>query len=347
MIAEMWRDLLGVDDVGPDDDFFELGGHSLIAVRLIARMEKAFPKKLRLATLFEARTVRQLAEIVGERRAMSEWVSLVPIQTKGDKPPFFCVHGVGGEVLAYASLAGRLAPNQPFVAFRAPGHDGKTEPLHSIEEQAAFYVKELLAYRPVGPYYIGGYSHGGRVALEMAQQLKTQGKQVAFLGIIDIPPCELPKGTAIDAVRWLRNLPLWLWYDGTQTSLSGNVDRLRRGWRIFSRRAARGTSGPKQVEDTMNIAGMPESIQRIYQLDFAAFKAYRPRPYDGPITLFRSLGQPIFGRHDPDLGWRHATTGDVTIRRIPGNHLSILLEPEVGRLAKEVLAALEKAQAQS
>src|SRR5687767_1534860 len=126
---------------------------------------------------------------------MSTWTSIVPIQTKGHKSPVFCVHGVGGEVLEYASLVARLPPDQPFIAFRAPGQDDEGIALDTIEAQAEFYVKELLAFRPDGPYLLCGYSHGGRVVLHMAQRLKARGKAVDFLGIVDITPSEHPPRT--------------------------------------------------------------------------------------------------------------------------------------------------------
>jgi acyl carrier protein len=61
-----WQELLAVDQVTPMDDFFELGGHSLIGVALFARIKKTYGIDLGLATLFEARTVRQLAEVIAE-----------------------------------------------------------------------------------------------------------------------------------------------------------------------------------------------------------------------------------------------------------------------------------------
>ena len=353
-IAGIWSDVLGVPVVGLDDDFFDLGGHSLLAVRLMARIETAFEKKIALATLFDARTVRQLAEVVQGRKAESRWVSLVPVQSEGTKPPFFCVHGVGGEVLAYSALAGHMAPDQPFVAFRASGYDGVSKPLHTIEEQAALYIREMTAYQPEGPYYIGGYSHGGRVALEMALQLEKIGKEVGFLGIMDTTPCPVRHGSLIYLARWLRNLPLWLWYDGRRTSRRGNLDRLRRARQAWRRRVlhsvrSRGVANgerqqTREIGEMMDVERLPEAIRRMYQLDYEAFIAYRPSAKCASVTVFRSQGQPLFGGHEPDLGWGKVTRGSVTVRHIAGNHSSILSEPVVQQLATKLRAALSEAQ---
>jgi acyl transferase domain-containing protein/thioesterase domain-containing protein len=356
-ITVMWQDLLGVDEVGLDDDFFELGGHSLIALRLVARIEKSFKKKLRLATLFEARTIRQLAAVVGERQTLNAWRSLVPIQPHGSKPPFFCVHGVGGEVLSYAALGSLCAPHQPFVAFRTPDENGPTAPMPTLEEQASLYIREMTAYQPDGPYYVGGYSHGGRVALEMALQLEAAGKEVAFLGIIDTWPQDVPQRSPQYVARWLRNLFLWAYYDARQTTTQANVDRLRRGSRTLRRRLARlapwaRTAGGVSIEDAdvgeqINIDRLPADVQRVFRRNFAAFRRYRPRALCGPLTLLRAGIQPIFGPHQPDLGWGDVSRAPVHVRLIHGSHSSILEPPQVGQLAEELLAALGEAQAQA
>jgi len=341
-LLKMWTEVLDVPTSGLDDDFFDLGGHSLLAVQLMSRVEETLGRRLPLAILFEARTVRALAEILDDRKASWKWISLVPVQTLGSKPPFFCVHGVGGEVLAYSALAARLAPDQPVIAFRAPGYAGSAEPLNSIEEQAALYVREMIAFQPDGPYYIGGYSHGGRVALEMALQLEAMGRTVAFLGIIDTTPCRSGVGGFSRLGGWLRNLPMWWWYDGRESSMKANLSRLRRLWhRVGSPSAA------PVLDDMMNLDQLPAGIQELYRKDFEAYIRYRPARRCGEVTVFRSLGRPLMSNHERDLGWRRVSRGSVEVRRIPGNHLSILSEPHVGALAAELRDALERAQARA
>jgi thioesterase domain-containing protein/acyl carrier protein len=351
-LVEIWRDVLGVPSVDVDDDFFDLGGHSLLAVRLMARIETELGRTLALATLFEARTVRQIADVIEERTKLARWSCLVPIQPEGPRPPFFCVHGVGGEVLSYLALASHMAPDQPFVAIRAAGYDGQSEPVHTIEDQAALYIREMLAYQPVGPYYIGGYSHGGRVALEMALQLERMDHEVAFIGILDTTPFEVRYNSLKYWGRMLRNVPLWFWYDAMRTPWRENRDRLSRAWRLVRRVAAARRHGPHSGEpamkpdlsDSMNLTKLPDRIRRMYVMDYDAFLAYRPNGQCERVTVFRSRGQPLFASHEPDLNWRRVTKGEVRVRHVPGNHSSILAEPDVRVLANELRAALAEAQ---
>ena len=61
-IAGIWQELLGVETVGINDDYFELGGDSLMAAQLISRLREAFEVEIPLQTLFEASTVKRIAD---------------------------------------------------------------------------------------------------------------------------------------------------------------------------------------------------------------------------------------------------------------------------------------------
>jgi thioesterase domain-containing protein/acyl carrier protein len=344
-LAQMWRDLLGVDTVGANDDFFELGGHSLIAVRLVNRVEKRFGARIKLATLFEARTVRHLAALLGGSREVSSYESLVAVQPSGTRPTLFVSHAVGGEVLSYSDLSRLLGPDQPFYAFRAVGHDGSRPFLTTIEEQAAFYVREMRMHQPEGPYYLAGYSHGGRVVFEMALQLRDAGAEVAFVGILDTWPHEgLPRGGAY-ALDWARNLPKWVAADWAVTSNSERWDAVKRGLRGLTRGikmpriAAAAVPAQRQIGDDMNLSGLPDHIRRTYENNFSAFLRYRPRFYEGPITLFRAEAQPLNSPHSRDLGWSRVARS-VTVIDVPGNHGSLLQHPNVRDLARALREAM-------
>src|SRR5258706_169280 len=114
--------------------------------------------------------------------------SLVAIQPKGQKPPLFFVHGVGGGMFwGYSNLSKYLGADQPVFAFKSRGMDGQGE-FATIEEMAAQYVADLRAFQPHGPYQIGGYCFGGNVAYEMARQLHAQGETISSLALIDCAP---------------------------------------------------------------------------------------------------------------------------------------------------------------
>src|SRR5208282_5425068 len=129
----------------------------LLAVRLFARIEQEFGRKLPLATLFRAPTIEQLARLLTSSDRSESWPSLVPIQTKGSNPPLFLVHGAGGNVLLYSALAKRLGPDYPLYGLQSQGLDGQSKPLRTIEDMAEQYLREIREIQTTGPYFLGGY----------------------------------------------------------------------------------------------------------------------------------------------------------------------------------------------
>jgi amino acid adenylation domain-containing protein len=183
-LAQIWSEVLRLNQVGVTENFFELGGHSLLAVSLMSRIQKQFGKNLPLTTLFQHGTVEQLATVLRQETISQTWSPLVPIQSTGSKPPFFCIHPVGGNVLCYADLARNLGSEQPVYGLQAVGLN-EEEPLTCIEDMAAVYIEAIKTIQPTGPYYLGGWSMGGVIAFEMAQQLFTNTDEVALLALID------------------------------------------------------------------------------------------------------------------------------------------------------------------
>jgi acyl transferase domain-containing protein len=344
-IAEIWGELLGIDRVGPDDDFFHAGGHSLLAVRLFSRIEKRLGIALDLSTLFGARTVRALARHIRDG-ATPQWQSLTAVQPDGARPRFFCVHGVGGEVLTFMELSRALGDDQPFYGFRAVGHSGRDAPLRTVRAQAELYVRELLELQPEGPYLIGGYSHGARVAFEMARVLEAQGRMPALVALIDTWASDLlPRGGSWP-LRFAVNLPQWIWHDLLLSTRRENLDRLRRGAGRIQRAARRliGRTEAVQVGDHMDVRVLPDHVRAVFEANFEAFRGYEPGRYPGRITVFRATAQPLFTPHLDDHGWgRYAD--EVRVVDVVGNHISIIGLPRVKALAAALRSAIDEAVA--
>jgi phthiocerol/phenolphthiocerol synthesis type-I polyketide synthase E len=184
-LTRIWQELLGVGSIGLDQNYFDLGGDSVLAVHLFAQIEKAFKIKLPLATLFEAPTVRELAQILRSEVPSSGWSPLVTIQPSGSRPSFFCIHGAGGNVLIYRELSQNLGSDQPFFGLQSQGLDGTCPPLTRIEDMAALYVNAIRRQQPRGPYLVGGYCGGGIIAYEVAQRLLSEGEEIALLALFD------------------------------------------------------------------------------------------------------------------------------------------------------------------
>jgi amino acid adenylation domain-containing protein len=191
-LAGLFGEVLGVAPPGVEEGFFDLGGHSLQAVSLLAAVETRYSRRLPLAALFEHPTVAELACQLREAPARRRPSPLVAVQAAGDRPPLVLVHPGGGGVLCYSDLARALGQDQPLWALEAVGLDGGEEPLVSIDAMAERYLAALRRRFPGGPYHLGGWSFGGRVAFEMARRLRTEGEEVALLALLDIAPDPSP-----------------------------------------------------------------------------------------------------------------------------------------------------------
>jgi aspartate racemase len=317
-LIKIWGAVLGKDHIGIRDNFFDLGGHSLLAARLMHRIEQTLGQRLPLAALLQAPTVEQLAAVLRQEGWSASWSSLVAIQPEGNRPPFFCVHGVGGNVVGFRDLARHLGADQPFYALQPQGLDGKRPCLTSIEKMAERYIKEIRRVQPEGPYRIGGYSFGGLVAYEMAQQLRAQEQEVSLLALFDTYPGKMESRSA--AMRNLSKLPL-------KEAVSFLV---KKGIFVMS------TLG-KRLELQM----LPKPLRNVRQACAKAAAGYDVQPYDGQVTLFRVKEKSAGSLDDPYAIWWRMAAGGVDLREISGDHLSLLKEPQVRLLAEELNDALD------
>lgn len=184
-LLAIWERALDVDGIGKDDDFFDLGGHSLLAVEVFDAIERSLGVRLSLASIFEAPTVRLLAQRMRENGWKSPQGSLVKLNAQGSRPPFFLVTAGDGNSVGFGALARNLGPDQPCFALQPRGVDGGA-PLHrSVERMAAHYLRAIQRVQPRGPYLLGGRCLGCLVAYEMARRLRARGEEVALLVMLD------------------------------------------------------------------------------------------------------------------------------------------------------------------
>lgn len=337
----IWQKILGLQAIGTGDNFFECGGHSLAAARLFSEIEKTLGCRLPLAALFQAPTVARLADLIRAGGWQSAWGALVPLRPNGSKPPFFCVHAVGGNILEYKDLADHLDSEQPLYGLQAIGLDGKSAPLDDIGEMATAYLKEVREIQPHGPYYLGGRSFGGTVAYEMARRLVEQGEEVALLAILD----SYPKG-------WLKLYPQaearQLRKHFRQLRIKGHLENWKRLGVVGKARYFLEKANYKKrkfknllwrttqkfgVEAEQSVGA---TIRDIEEINYLAIKKYVPQVYPGIVTFFGAREEVC--PEENLTGWRRLAQGGVEVVEVPGDHQTMIKEPHVRKLAE----ALEK-----
>lgn len=351
-LVQIWETVLEVSPIGVQDNFFDLGGHSLVAVRLMAQIQEQFQKHLPLATLFQAGTVEQLAQLLHQKNATLPWSPLVPIQPNGSRPPFFCVPGAGGNVIYLYALARHLGANQPFYGLQAWGLDGESTPYTRVEDMASHYIAAIQSLQPNGPYHLGGHSYGGLVAFEMAQQLQQQGHEVALLAILD-SPAPLPGRSSRMPIDW--DNARWL------TEIVRLVERLYDTNLALSEEVLRSLNPDEQFEalkerleqvnllppdaGTAQVRGLVEVYKANCQADYVPNQVYPSQ-----ISLFRSSEEQVqippeegFAElwQQPAWDWSSLSMQPIEIYAVPGDHISIMTEPQVRVLADKLRQCLE------
>ncbi|WP_058247964.1 type I polyketide synthase [Tropicibacter naphthalenivorans] len=355
-LAGMWQDLLGVQNVGAEDSFFDLGGHSLIAVRLFSTIKKAFRVDFPISVLFEAPTIRKIAALIAEQTGHVEdgaeapkaperrFKHLVPMHDGegGPKTPFFLVAGMFGNVLNLRHLAHLLGADRPFYGLQARGLYGGEAPHDTIQDAARDYIAEMRQVQPHGPYMLGGFSGGGITAYEIAHQLETMGEEVSLVVMLDTPlPTRRPlSGKDRAIIQWHQARekgPLYpfIWA------------RNRIAWELAKRRE----TGETDTQTAFHNAEIEAAFYR-------AIGSYQVRPWDGRLVLYRP---PLVGKwrvsggnlvnsertyvtHDND--WS-LYAPQVEVHEVPGDHDSMVLEPNVRVLASLMRDAIQGAESAS
>lgn len=349
-LVEIWEAVLETKPIGVNDRFFDLGGHSLLAVRLASVIEKTLDCRLPVAALFQAPSVAELAALM-QARGQPAPPAMVALQPKGHRPPLFLAHAMGGGNLwGYANIARALGDDQPVYAFK-PCEPEQLSAFPTIESMAAHYLKEMRRAQPTGPYRLGGYCFGGNIAYEMACQLEAAGETVSLLALMNA----WPANGGHDRITWSPRVAV---------KFVGNVCHWTRRWcqwpvktrlRFFRWKAqtakkkfARwlGVGKPTkegEIELLVDLSDIPAGERKLWQAHLQALKDYHPSPYSGTITLLRTTGYPFFSSFDDAHGWRALAGERVAVRFVPGMHETIMVDPHVTSLARELRSQLDAA----
>jgi len=261
---------------------------------------------------------RELAEELGYPQKVLERGVLVPLQQgTPDRRPLFCVHPVGGEVVAYRELARRL-PGQTVYGLQSP-----EKPLDDLREVAALYLDAVQQVQPQGPYRLAGWSMGGVVAFEMARQLNERGEQVELLALIDTVSPVLwaqepePDDTGLVAAFAL-DLARLSGATVPDVDLTG-LDKEGALALVLKLGREAGVLAPG-----VELADLRRLFDR-FRANRRALSTYEPHLYEGEAVLFRAHERPAGREEDPALGWT-GLVANLTVREVPGDHYTILRE---------------------
>lgn len=293
-----------------------------------------------LTTVLEAELKDRKAEVLAFLRAgVATDSSVVPIQPKGSRLPFFGVPGHNGDVFCYVALAQRMGEDQPFYGLQPRGFNGECPPLENLAALAEHYVRQLIDFFPSGPYLLGGYCAGGSLAFEVAQQLMARGAEVRLLALFATPfptvyqrPHRLVANAQYVVDRLLHHLHGFLSPGPVARSryLRDRMDSISKARSVHRNPAAKS-------EDNL--------VKReIANATIKAVKAYRPAMFSGRIHLFMPSQKTLRQDYGRARNW-------LSYARLGGRlHIgpdgcagdTILREPFVEATANLLIAAIDQ-----
>lgn len=345
-LMEIWRTVLGVQEIDRNANFFELGGHSVLAARLAARVEAQFGIRLNLATLFKAPTLSEQARLLdADERRDFDFRQVVKLQPNGSRLPIIAVNNTG----IFYVLSKRLGSDQPFTCLQLfDPANGDIKLPGTVEELASEYVRLVRTVQPNGPYAFVGWCVAGALTFEVARQIAAAGQKVAMLAMMDTW-----------APGHLRRLgPV----SGRLTDLAyrfclirKDFRSLRRGqhsWSTFigKRRLFRKLARWFGYRDPARKAADRDRQQDAQAYDIwllnyleGLIEAYEPKPFKGKVSLFRSYEEPRGMWIDQEMGWGPFARDGVDVTVISGDHYSVFNDPGVKEMAAAIRDIIDRA----
>lgn len=400
-IAELWMEILDLDEVGVHDDFFDLGGSSLQALSLVERLCAQQDVELPPAAMFDGASVSHLARWIEVERATrapgpnAALAKLVPLSAEvgAARPRMVCVHGLDGGVSMYGPLARQLASDYSVSGLRLRSEI--VPPLDiDLETLAREHAALLLQTHPQGVRSLVGWSAGGLLAYELARQLRDAGRAVETLYLIDTFPGQVGAGNAASTyssgplLEVLFSLGRFMQCDfrGAFAEVQELPSSRRRTamYAIFERESAAWlvsylvTSAGLGVDEAGSLArelvplskneqaervsalaaerGIPRELATparllvnvdVQQRLLLAALEYRARPSDQKVVLILPEANSVRAedryRATMEAAWGSLLARPAVVARVPGNHFTLLAEPNVERTAR-VLVSTEAQQ---
>jgi thioesterase domain-containing protein len=323
LLVEIWKNVLGIANIGIHDNFFEIGGHSLLAARLIAQIQDVTGRKIPVSAIFRAPTIEAFARLLRDNAAGEPDPFVMKLNEADGGISFFGVVIPGVDTTGFAQLARDLSPVHPFYKLQAAAPVFWGQPFRRQEMQvlAKEYVAAMRTVQPHGPYCLGAMCFGVLIAQDMILQLESEGEEVALFAIFDTWVLENSQIRSL----WVVDYYYQRFRRLRALSLNEQLTTMRR---TVSRWIAPISGNGGNHGDGWRNAYWPGK-------DFQA-----PR-FHAPVLLFKRPRQPYFRLRDPQMGWAGRSLGGVEICEIECGHFEMFREPNVRLLGQKLGSRLE------
>lgn len=321
-LANIWSQVLQHNTrvITPTSDFFVLGGDSLTGIAMLNQVNIHFSIQLSMYELMTHTTLSQLAQLIADKQLLTSKYycdantkqslsftdifqqSVIRLQSGRSNQNLFLIHPIGGTVFCYIPLVNRLGYDGSVYAIQDPGIATHSTMFSNFSEMAEFYVKLIQAKQPQGPYYLCGASFGSNMSVEVARCLQAKGEATAFVGLID--------GWAFYPAKATRDK---LWFESN----------------LMRQHAMLKATLPDDVDLPQLLLDLQWQRQKIQS-------EHRLTPIDFTITLFKSsIVSPVLTTIVADDNhWGDYCQKAINLHTVPGDHETVLFEPNVKVLAE-------------
>jgi acetoacetyl-CoA synthetase len=297
-LQKIWQRVFHRSSIAANDDFFDLGGDAWIAAKLFSNINQEFGVHVSPATICNAPTIAALAATLDNPQPSRPAIQL---KQGTDSAPIFIFPGIGSSVVDLVPLVRRMPSDQLVYGLETKGNDGRDDPLDRVEDIAQFFLPAIRKIQPHGRYFLIGYSFGGLVALEVAQQLKA-AEEIGLLVLLD----SYPDRRSLSFRQYSRLL------------LQIASNRLRRPTNAAVADQQRQLTRTSDVERS----SLVHALERVKAAQYRALRNYRPRFYDGNLKFVRAAVPSRFPA-DPVPVWSPLVRA-LEVETVPGEHLDML-----------------------
>lgn len=307
LLTEIWKDVLGVDEIGVHDNFFDVGGHSLLAAHLTAQIQEATGRIIPVSAIFRAPTIASLAMLMRDDVVRGPDSIALKLREGDDRIALFAVVAPGVDSLGFAMLARHMGEQDSFYKLQGtgPGVWGRPFQKEELRALAQEYVAAIRTIQPCGPYCFVGMCDGVLIAQEMILELEAEGEEVALFAILDTWVLENSQVRILWTLAYrlerLRNFP--------RLPLDEQFATLRR---MLKR-----------------LAGRDGSTRSEWAQTYWPNHDFRPPSFRAPVMLFKRPRQPFYYVPDPEMGWGARSRGGVEICEVKCGHFELLRPPHV------------------
>ncbi|MCM3291594.1 amino acid adenylation domain-containing protein [Paenibacillus sp. MER 180] len=334
-LSMIWEKLIQVDHVSVNSNFFSIGGHSLLLIQLISEIRNEFNVEIPPASLLQECTISHLADVIRSKGTVKHSF-LVPLNQQVNSPKLFVIHPVSGMVYTYQHLA-KCLDGISVIGIQAQGVMDALNPIDNIKEMARKYVIAIRDSQAKGPYYLAGWSIGGMIAFEVAQQMKAIGEDIQLLALFDTYYFKNVCHKAFSESQLIHKFIMETISNFGQENNLEWIDSVNDSNYTLSTLLELAKS-KGIIPYSFSYSGM-ESLFHVYKSNVLANQNYEPEYLEQELMMFKAVPKHVGDQRISLYNW-NSIVSKLEVISVAGDHYSMFNEENSRIIAQHILKRL-------